>query len=84
MNKMHERIVRVAEFVTNEISASTCPETEYRLDVCRATNGAMLRSSEHIRNFLRPSVRKCIHSPIYFKVEYNVLFYYHFRPDILY
>jgi len=26
---------RAAECVTNETLASTCPETEYRLDVCR-------------------------------------------------
>jgi len=33
-------IVRAAECITNEMLASTCPETEYHLDVCRATNGA--------------------------------------------
>jgi hypothetical protein len=56
MNELRDRIVRAAEFVTNEMAASTCPETEYRLDVCCATNGAILRSTERIRNFVRSSV----------------------------
>jgi hypothetical protein len=33
-------IVRAVERVTSEMLASTLPETEYRFDVCRATNGA--------------------------------------------
>jgi len=37
---MRDRIVRAAECVANEITASTWPETEYRLDMCRAINGA--------------------------------------------
>jgi hypothetical protein len=40
MNEMHERIVRAAKCVTNEMLAITWPETEYYLDVCRATNDA--------------------------------------------
>jgi hypothetical protein len=76
MNKMHERIVRVAECVTNEMAASTCPETEHRLDVCRATNGAMLRSSEHIRDFVWSSVRKRIDiSNTLYDLKY-IIFYF--------
>jgi len=37
VNQLHDRIVRAAESVTNEMFASTCPETEYRLDMCHAT-----------------------------------------------
>jgi hypothetical protein len=39
VSELHYRIVRTAEFVTSEMLASTWRETEYRLDVCRATNG---------------------------------------------
>jgi hypothetical protein len=35
-----DRIVTAAECVTNEMFVSTWRETEYRLDVCRATNYA--------------------------------------------
>jgi hypothetical protein len=37
VNELRDRIVTAAECVTNEMLPSTCPETEYRLDVCRAT-----------------------------------------------
>jgi len=37
---MRDVIVRASERIKNEMFASTCPENEYRLDVCRATNGA--------------------------------------------
>jgi predicted DNA-binding ribbon-helix-helix protein len=40
VNELCDRIVSAAECVTNEVLASTCPETEYRLYVCRATNSA--------------------------------------------
>jgi len=40
VNKVHDRIVRAAQGITNEMAVNTCPETEHRLDVCRATNGA--------------------------------------------
>jgi len=61
MNEFRDRIVRVAEFVTNAMLASTWRETEYRLDMCRATNGAILTSTEHIRNFVvRSSAFKCL------------------------
>jgi hypothetical protein len=53
-------VVTAVDCVTNEMLANTCPETEYRLDVCRATDGAILTSTEHIRNFVRSSVWKCI------------------------
>jgi len=39
VNELRDRISRAAECVTNEMFASTWRETEYRLDVCRATNG---------------------------------------------
>jgi hypothetical protein len=40
VNELRHRTVRATECVTNEMLVSTCPETEYRLDVCRgATNG---------------------------------------------
>jgi hypothetical protein len=60
VNELRDRIVRAAECVTKEMHVSTWRETEYRLDMCRATNGAILRLSEHIRNFVRYSVWKCI------------------------
>jgi hypothetical protein len=40
VNELHGRIVRAAECVTNGMLANSWPETEYHLDVCRATNGA--------------------------------------------
>jgi hypothetical protein len=40
VKEMRDKIVRAAECVTIEMFASTWPETEYRLDVCRATEGA--------------------------------------------
>jgi primosomal protein N'' len=56
VSDMHDRIVRAAECVNNETLASTWRATEYRLEVCRATNGAILRSTQRIRNFIRSSV----------------------------
>jgi len=55
LNELHDRIVRAAEYVANEMLASTWRGTDYRFDVCRATNGAILRS-EHIRNCASPSI----------------------------
>jgi hypothetical protein len=49
-------IVGASECITNEMLANTWRETEYRLDVCRATNGTILSSAEHVRSFLRSSV----------------------------
>jgi hypothetical protein len=40
LNELRGRTVRAAQCFTNEMLASTCPETEYRLDVCCATDGA--------------------------------------------
>jgi hypothetical protein len=45
VNELHDTNVRAAECVTNEILISTCRESEFRLDVCRASNGA------HIQNY---------------------------------
>jgi len=56
VNELRDRIVRAAECVTNEILANTWRGIEYRPDVCCDTNGAILRSTEHIRNFVRSSV----------------------------
>jgi hypothetical protein len=49
VNEFRDRNIR--ECITNEMLANTCPETEYRLYVCCA----ILRSAEHIRNFVRSS-----------------------------
>jgi hypothetical protein len=56
MNELLDRIVRAAECVTNEMLASSWQENLYCFDVCRATDGAILSSPEHIRNFVRSSV----------------------------
>jgi len=40
VNVLRVTIVRAAECVTNEMLVSTCTDTEYRLDVCRATSSA--------------------------------------------
>jgi hypothetical protein len=56
MKRLVDRTARTAECSTNEMLTSTCPETAYRLDVCSATNGAILRSAGHIRSFVMPSV----------------------------
>jgi len=40
VNELRDRIVRAARCVANEMATSTCPQTEYHLDVCHATNGA--------------------------------------------
>jgi hypothetical protein len=55
-NELRDRIIRAAECVSNGMLVGTCPETENRLDVCCATNCAILRSAEHIMNFVRSSV----------------------------
>jgi hypothetical protein len=39
VSELCDKIVRVAEYVTNEMLANTWHETEYCFDVCRATNG---------------------------------------------
>jgi len=39
VNESCNRIVTVAEYITNEMLANTWQETEYCLDVCRVTNG---------------------------------------------
>jgi hypothetical protein len=56
VNDLRDRFVRAAKFLTNEMLASTSPETVCHLDVCCAANGAILRSTEHTRNFVRSSV----------------------------
>jgi len=56
VNESRDRIVRAAGRVTNEMLTSTRPESEYHLDVCRATNDAIFRSAERIRNCVRSSV----------------------------
>jgi hypothetical protein len=48
VNELHDRTVRAAECVKNEILAHIWQQTAYCLDMCRATNGAILRSTEHI------------------------------------
>jgi hypothetical protein len=40
LKELRDRTIRTAECVTNEMLANTSPETEYRLYVCCATNGA--------------------------------------------
>jgi hypothetical protein len=40
VNKLRNKIGRASERITNEISSSTRPEIEYRLDVCHATHVA--------------------------------------------
>jgi hypothetical protein len=40
VNELRDRIVIAAERVNNEMLANTWLGTEYRLDVCRSTNGA--------------------------------------------
>jgi hypothetical protein len=42
VNELIDRIVRYANCITNEMLASTCSETEYRLDACYATNGVRI------------------------------------------
>jgi hypothetical protein len=56
MKEFHNRIVRAAECVTNEMFACTWLETEYRLDVLVLQMVPILGSAEHIRNFVRSSV----------------------------
>jgi hypothetical protein len=60
LKELLDIIIRAAECLNLTMFASTGQETEYRLDVCCATNGAILRSAEHIRNFVRSSVWKYI------------------------
>jgi hypothetical protein len=48
MNELSDGILRAVKSVTSEMLASTWRETEYRLDVYRATEGAILRSAEHM------------------------------------
>jgi len=69
VNELRDTIVRFSECVTNEMLISTCPETEYCLDVCRATMVPILSTTEHIRNFVSSSVGTYIDSPIRFMVE---------------
>jgi len=56
MNELRDRIVRAAECVTGKMLSNTWRGTEYRIDVCRATNATILRSTVHIRNFVRSNV----------------------------
>jgi hypothetical protein len=42
VNELCDGIFRIAESVTNETFVDTSPETEYRLEVCRATDGARI------------------------------------------
>jgi len=45
MRDLRDRIIRVAECFTNKMSDNTWRETEYRLYVCHATDGA------HVENY---------------------------------
>jgi len=61
VNELYDRVVRAAECFTNAMLASSWRETEYRLDMCRANNGAILTSTGHIGNFIvRFSAFKCV------------------------
>jgi len=55
--------------ITNEMFVITWRDTEYHLDVCRATNGAHIEIFQRIRNFVRYSFRKYLHFPINSMVE---------------
>jgi hypothetical protein len=39
VNEFHNRNVRAADYVTNEMPAITWQEAEYHLDVCHVANG---------------------------------------------
>jgi hypothetical protein len=70
---------RAADCVTNEMFSGTCPETEYRLDVCRATNGAIFRSVAHIKNFARYSALKMyplLQYILWLKGYTSIMFYF--------
>jgi hypothetical protein len=47
VNEFHDRIIIVVDCVINEMLANTWQRTEYCPDVCHATNGAILRCTEH-------------------------------------
>jgi hypothetical protein len=68
-DQLRDRIVRAAERVNNEMLANTWWETECRLNVCRATNGAILRSAEYITNLWGPMIGNVSTCPIHFMVE---------------
>jgi hypothetical protein len=43
-NELRAVIIRAAECIINEELVNTCPGTEFRLEVCSATNGAHIKT----------------------------------------
>jgi hypothetical protein len=66
----HDKVIRDANCITNELLANTWLETEYRLDVCRANNGA------HIQRYC---AHKFCRFPVY-ENERTYLLSYSFAP----
>jgi len=60
MNALCNRIVSAAECVSNEILVSACEKLNIILMRVMPLRVPIFRSTEHIRNFLRSSFRKCI------------------------
>jgi hypothetical protein len=74
VKELRDRIIRVA--------ASARRETECRVVPLMVP---ILRSSEHPRNFVKSSVRRCGDFSItFYGVKIYVLFYCHLRPGVLY
>jgi hypothetical protein len=68
VNELRDRIVRAAECITNEMFSSTWPETEYRLDVCRATGHIEIHWA-HKETLWSPVFENISISSTHFKVE---------------
>jgi hypothetical protein len=87
VNELYYEInVRAADGITNETLANSRLETQRRLDVCCTTNGI---DTEIYRPLKEPFVVQCLkmylflQDTLWLKI-YNVSFYFHLRPGILY
>jgi len=82
---LHDRIITVAEGIANEMLTNTWWEDEYHLDVCVVPLMVpLLKSTVHIRNFVRSSFWKYIDSynPLY-GWNYTILYFTAIYPDSL-
>jgi hypothetical protein len=86
MNELRDRTVRAAERISNEMFPSTWWETEYRLDVCRASNGAhteIYRAHEKLCEIQCLKMYRFIQYTLWLDI-YNVLFLFLIMPGSLY
>jgi hypothetical protein len=83
MSELCDRIIRVAQCITNEILVNNWQETEYCLHMCCATNDAIIEIYCAHNKLCEVQCLKMywtLKYMLWFKI-YNVPYYHHLRLD---